>query len=162
MQRSMRLLLSVLWLPVLWVSDAGEGSENQPAVQELPASYTQWLEEVRAQRQAWEAHRQQARGAMEARRRWIDPWGAEQRDAMEKRAEQRREAARNFAERQRETRHQPSIWRYPYGGSLPPDHPTDSPYPGAGDSEPFPGQTDSPPPPSYPPGWNNPWYYRGY
>jgi hypothetical protein len=155
----MPLILPVLWLSVLWVSAAGEGSENQPAIQDYPAPYIQWLEEVRAQRRAWEAEREEAR---KARRRWIDPWGAEKREAMERDAEQRREAAKNFAEQQRESRRNPSIWRYPYGGYTPFESPADWPRPEENDIGPAPSQTDNPAGTNYPPGWNNPWFYRGY
>ena len=106
-----------------------------------------WLEEVRAQRQASEARREATRKAMDARHRWIDPWGAAQQEAREREIDQRRQAARERIEQEREQlrMRRPPVASFP---EMPP------PVPPWGESQ-DPFGTE-------PPGWNNRWYYQGY
>ena len=60
-----------------------------------------WLEEVRRQREAWEARRDAAKAASKARLRLFDPWRAAQLEALDQEAELRREFARERAEQRR-------------------------------------------------------------
>ena len=97
------------------------GDENAPSSDPEPAhqpKQTQWLDEVRAQREAWEAQRQAARQASNARLRMFDPWGAAQLEALDRETESRRpkaEAQRRAMERRREEREK-RMWQYtPYG-----------------------------------------------
>lgn len=107
-----------------------------------------WLDEVRAQRQASEARREATRKAMDTHRRWIDPWGAAQREAREREIGQRRQATRERIEQEREQlrARRPPIAPFP---EIPPP-----PVPPWGEpQEPFGTE---------PPGWDNRWYYQGY
>ena len=108
------------------------GADSEPATQSQPTTQPQptpWLEEVRAQREAWEAQRQAAHQAANARLRLFDPWGAAQLQALDQEAEERRRAARTRSELfrrsteakrramewQREERER-MMWQYtPYG-----------------------------------------------
>ena len=122
-----------------------------------------WLDEVRAQRRAWEERRQVAREQFDARRRATDPWGAAQKEAWNEEVERRREARRQRMEDERERFRDmgppapPNPWPDPPAGgdpalSGPGGHPGQAPYPpGAPPSAPFAPQD-----------WDNPWYYRGY
>ena len=77
------------------------GDENAPSTGSEPAlqpRHTQWLDEVRAQREAWEAQRKAARQASNARLRMFDPWGAAQLNALDRESESHRRAARNRSE----------------------------------------------------------------
>jgi hypothetical protein len=122
-----------------------------------------WLDDVRAQRQAWEERRRASKEAMDARRRWIDPWGAAQQEAREKETQRRREARREQIEREREAFRdlppwgpQPGLWYEdsPVSGLEPP--PAEPGTDAAKTPEPSPSSR-------YPlPGWDNRWYYRGY
>lgn len=125
-----------------------------------PEPIGQWLDEVRRQRQAWEARRHAAREAIDARRRWIDPWGAAQQDAIEQEVQRRRDAFREKIERDREAFRSLRPWPdrpSPWGGepTAPGEHPGQSI--GEGEPPPDPG---APYPPL--PGWDNRWYYRGF
>jgi hypothetical protein len=122
-----------------------------------------WLDEVRAQRRAWEARRRAAKEAIDAHRRWVDPWGAAQHEAREKETERRRQAFREQIERDREIfRNQPP-WNSLFDpldqslGMFPDDR-------SALDSDEATARQDSLSPPSeyQLPGWDNRWYYRGY
>jgi hypothetical protein len=126
----------------------------------------QWLDEVRAQRQAWEARRRAAKEAIDARRRWLDPWGAAPKEAREKENQRRREALREQIEREREVmRNQPPWAAQPVPWQeLTPTPEAPEPSTGAQADGIAPPTNTTPPPPPYPPlpGWNNRWYYRGY
>ncbi len=112
------------------------------------ASWQNWLDEVRAQRQAWEARR---KAAQQERRRQIDPQWAAQHKARVQKNQRRRQALRDEINRHRETFWNSIPWSGPYErtwqdgaparpSSDPPSDPTQNPLPG----------------------WNNLWYYRGY
>ena len=60
-----------------------------------------WLEEVRTQREAWEARRNAAKAASKARLRLYDPWRAAHIEALEQESELRRELARERFEQRR-------------------------------------------------------------
>jgi hypothetical protein len=128
-----------------------------------PAPLGQWLDEVRAQRRAWEGRRRAAKDAMDAHRRWIDPWGAAQHEAREQETQRRREAFREKIERDREAFRNQVPWGSLYGpwpddsmGFLPDDA-------GAPDTDDTTTGQGAPSPAQSPmPGWDNRWYYRGY
>ena len=112
------------------------------------ARMPQWLDEVRAQRQAWETRRDATRQAMDARRRWVDPWGAAQHEAREREVEQRRQANRDRIELERQffRSQRPPLGPYP---EVPPP--------------PSPTAWEPPAPPlPEPAGWDNRWYYQGF
>lgn len=156
-----------------------------PPVVPAPDPSTRWLDEVRAQRQAWEERRKASREAFEARRRLADPWGAAQHETWEDEVERRRDARRQYREQEREL----------FRGLGPSDPPP--PWPETMEPQGYPAQIPPPPPGSppgdaatadglqsgygeplapgivYPPGtpprgpyspqdWDNLWYYRGY
>lgn len=169
---------------------AGEGPTSEgPSNARAPEGATaldpgtRWLDEVRAQRQAWEERRKASREAFEARRRIADPWGAAQHEAWEDEVERRREALRLHREEDWEPfrglgRSQPPP-PWPEGMEPQGSYPVPA-APGAvvGD----PATADRPPsgfpepqlpgivyPPGAPPrgpyspqDWDNLWYYRGY
>jgi hypothetical protein len=128
-----------------------------------PESLDQWLDEVRAQRRAWENRRRAAKEALDARRRWIDPWGAAQHDAREQETQRRRDAFREKIERDREAFRNQAPWGAVYGPM--PDEsmgflPDDITSPDADDAT---ASRGAPSPSQFPlPGWDNRWYYRGY
>lgn len=123
----------------------------------------QWLEEVKAQRRAWEERRRATKEAINARRRLTDPWGAAHQEAHEKENQRRRDAMMDQIERDRETLREQGPWTATGPKDLGPPPPPAAPPISAG-APPEPGGTDGPvEPPAYPPsGWNNRWYYRGY
>jgi len=113
-----------------------------------PPEEMRWLDEVRAQREAWEARRKAAKAQSDAHLRMLDPIGAAHIEEREKESERMREAVRERAEQQRHAMEQEREARrqeleqwldqrrtmpYPY-----------TPYDLA------------------PSEWNNPWFYRGY
>jgi hypothetical protein len=122
----------------------------------------QWLEEVRAQRRAWEERRRATKEAINARRRLTDPWGAAHQEAHEKENQRRRDAMMDQIERDRETFREQGPWQATGPKDLGPPPPAAPPI--SAGAPPEPGGTDGPvEPPAYPPsGWNNRWYYRGY
>jgi hypothetical protein len=137
----------------------------------------EWLEEVKAQRRAWEERRRAAKEAINARRRLTDPWGAAQQEARDKELQRRHDAMIEQFERDHEAfRNQvpwpssPSRWDQGAAPAAGQSAPTaDAPAP-------IQEHIDAPPPPAperapqntansstYPPsGWDNRWYYRGY
>jgi hypothetical protein len=101
---------------------------------------------------------------MDARRRWIDPWGAAQKEAREMESQRRREAFREQIERDRQAFRNQIPWLFELDpwrednsqppAQLPPSLGTDSP-----------GVAEQAAPSSSPyplPGWDNRWYYRGF
>jgi len=118
---------------------------------------SQWLDEVRAQRRAWEERRRVAKEAIDARRRWIDPWGAAQKDAMKQEVQRRRDAFREKIERDREAFRSYRPWSAepaPWHEELPPQ----------GENQGLPEGASQLPEAPYPPlpGWDNRWYFRGF
>ena len=122
-------------------------SETPPRLAPDPDPMNRWLDEVRAQRQAWQERRRVTKEAIDARRRWIDPWGAAQHQAREKETQRRREAFHDQIARERQAFREQGPWFVP-------------PVPG---EEPE-AQANTLDFPAYPPlpGWDNRWYYRGY
>lgn len=126
------------------------GAADNPGSIEMDTG-DQWLDAVRAQRQAWEDRRRATRDAFDARRRQHDPWGALQLESREQQYQQRREAFLDRIEQDRELFRNQGPWRTPAvpeppdADALPDINPVDAPI-------------------HYPPlpGWDNRWYYRGY
>ena len=125
---------------------------------------SQWLDEVRAQRQIREERRRAAKEAMDARRRWIDPWGAAQQDARKQETQRRRDAFFEHIERDRNAFRNQTPWGFQQGPWIneSPSPSSDSPQTPAQD--PFAGSgPENPQVSTYPlPGWDNRWYYRGF
>lgn len=134
------------------------------AMPPTPEPVPQWLDEVRAQRQAREERRRAAKEALGARRRWIDPRGAAQQEAWEHETQRRRDAFLEKVERDRKAFRShapwgpaPTPWREE-GSRLGPESRSPS-IPDTAEAarralaheEPYPLQ-----------GWDNRWYYRGY
>ena len=116
-----------------------------------PDGVPPWLDEVRAQREAWEARREAARERHEQRRRLANPRGAAQQDAWEEDLRRRRAERREHIEQERERFHGswPSqMW------PLIQDDPSDT--------DEHTETTPTHPSAFTPPGWNNLWYFRGY
>lgn len=156
-----------------------------PPPEGAPDPSTRWLNEVRAQRQAWEERRKANRDAFEARRRVVDPRGSAHHEAWEEEVERRREARRQHREQERELFRSlgPSeplaLWpettdpegRYATITPPAPGHPPGDRVTAEGVS-PAPGEPAGPGtiyPPGVPPrapyspqDWDNLWYYRGY
>jgi hypothetical protein len=119
---------------------------------------TPWLDEVRAQRQAWEARREATRSAYEARRRANNPRAAAQQEAWEEDVRRRRAARLERMDQDLEIFRslgpgQPPLpWPWVTGMPSLPELGSGATTPGTG------GET-----PIYaPPGWNNHWYFRGF
>lgn len=66
-----------------------------------PETWTPWLEEVRAQRQAWESRREAARDAFDSRRRASNPRAAAAQEAWEETVQRRRSARLEHMEQER-------------------------------------------------------------
>jgi hypothetical protein len=124
---------------------APAADRGQPPRSEMP-----WLDEVRTQRQAWEARRQAARDAFEARRRLADPQGAAHQEAWEKDVHRRREARKQRMEQDRQ--------RFRVLGQPPQSWYTQSPDSGTVLDPPIAPQGE----PHSSQIWDNNWYYRGY
>lgn len=137
------------------------GMAPDPVVPAQSEPVDRWLEEVRAQRQAWEERRRTNKEAIDARRRWIDPWGAAQKEARDEENRRRRQAFRDKIERERDAFRNQSPWLGP-----PPPWQGPPPPPGLGlgpDGGELTGEPSdllAPHPPL--PGWDNRWYFRGY
>jgi len=128
MRTSTTLLVATLITPAVGYADAP--MEVQPAP-ELTAEQ-RWLEEVRAQRKAWEARRKAAKSASDTRLRMLDPWGAAKVEAWRKDTETRREALQERADKRREELHARDQALEKWHRQITPH------------------------------GWDNRWYYRGY
>ncbi|NEV61494.1 hypothetical protein [Thiorhodococcus minor] len=107
-----------------------------------------WLEEVRAQRRAWEARRKAARDEFEARRRTNNPRASARQEAWQEDLRQRR------AQRQERIDQERELFRSL--GPTPPAAPAPGEQGGEG-SYPAPGD-----PMLKPPGWDNLWYFRSF
>ncbi|EGV18744.1 hypothetical protein [Thiocapsa marina] len=166
-RKGMRLGAAVL-VAILLISEAVAADENLAVpVQSVGQTFgdqppggapTPWLDEVRAQRQAWEARREATRSAYEARRRANNPRAAAQQEAWEEDVRRRRAARLERMDQDLE------IFR-----SLGPGQPP-LPWPWVTGMPTLPelgsGPTTSATPgdtPIYvPPGWDNHWYFRGF
>ena len=141
------------WSALAWslilLSGAGLAQDPPAAARTATAdsSATPWLDEVRAQRQAWELRRQSAREAFEARRRLADPHGAAYQEDIRQRREARQQRLEQERERLRELGQPPAPWYAP-----------------AGPTSELPAQTPAgaPAPLLAPEHWGNLWYFRGY
>jgi hypothetical protein len=166
-----------------WAQAEAPAEERTPAHMTAQDPGARWLDEVRAQRQAWEERRNASREAFEARRRLADPRGAAQHDAWEDEVERRRDARRQ--QREQELEHFRGLgppepprpesivpWGYPAQTTATPAGP---PPAGPATAVGPPSEHAEPHPPGiiYPPGapprgpyspqdWDNLWYYRGY
>ena len=122
-----------------------------------------WLDEVRA-RQGREERRRAVKEAMDARRRWINPWGAAQQEAREQEVQRRRNAFQERIERERDAFHYQNPWG-PQHNSWQDETTAPGPnFPEAPEAD-NPGPPEQPLPPPSPyalPGWDNHWYYRSY
>lgn len=157
------LLVGLLSIPAAIAADESLVVPIQPVSQtfgEQPpgSAPTPWLDEVRAQRQAWEARREATRNAYEARRRATNPRAAAQQEAWEEDVRRRRAARLERMDQEFE------IFRSLRPGQPPLPWPWVTGMPtlpelGSGPTTPgTPGDT-----PIYaPPGWDNHWYFRGY
>ncbi|NCC28952.1 MAG: hypothetical protein EOM22_12625 [Gammaproteobacteria bacterium] len=157
------LLFGLLSIPAAISADEHLVVPIQPVSQtfgEQPpgTAPTPWLDEVRAQRQAWEARREATRSAYEARRRASNPRAAAQQEAWEEDVRRRRAARLDRMDQDLE------IFRSLGPGQPPPPWPWVTGMPtlpeiGSGPATPgAPGDT-----PIYaPPGWDNHWYFRGF
>lgn len=112
-----------------------------------------WVDEVRAQREAWEARRDAARQAHETRLRLNNPRGAAHRDAWAEELRQRRQEQQEWIDQERSRFIPPGPAPFTALGTRPAE------------------KTEEPPAPSElplgeplfpPPGWNNLWYFRSY
>ena len=129
-----------------------------------PEPVRQWLDEVRAQRQAREERRRADKEARDAHRRWIDPWGAAQKEAREQETRRRRMELMEHVERDRQEFRNWGPWGFrpnPWQ-EKPVRSPAVTPRPKDADAAPAIPLGD-PQASSYPlPGWDNRWYYRGF
>ncbi|WP_147431182.1 hypothetical protein [Thiocapsa rosea] len=119
---------------------------------------TPWLDEVRAQRQAWEARRDATRNAYEARRWANNPRAAAQQEAWEEDVRRRRAARLERMEQELE------IFRSLGPGQPPLPWPwvTGMPTLPEFGSGPATSGTPGDTPIYAPPGWDNHWYFRGF
>jgi hypothetical protein len=122
----------------------------------LEPSTTPWLDEVRAQRQAWEARREENRSAFEARRRAHNPRGAAQQEAWEEETRRRRSERLERLDQERAY-----FWGLGPAPAAPwPPWPNDLDPPGLAESLDGPRRMDVPD--FVPQGWDNLWYFRGF
>lgn len=139
---------------------------SNPGIPAQPEPMNQWLDEVRAQRQTREERRRIAKETIDARRRWIDPWGAAQQEAREKENQRRREAFRNQIDQDRDAFRNHVPWYSPQAPWTEPPPSNDLPRQPAPPGPDNRDTTTGTPDPLFPypplPGWDNRWYYRGY
>ncbi|MBK1720918.1 hypothetical protein CKO23_01455 [Thiocystis violacea] len=148
-------MLSLATTPTL-AQQAAETPYAMPPETWMPAPEipSPWLDEVRAQRHAWEARRKAAREEYTARRRLNNPRGSAHQEIWEEDLRRRRAERQERIDQQREhflslPPGQPAADRPDDGGATSAD-PQSTEYPGASD------------PMFTPPGWNNLWYFRGF
>ncbi|MBK1719814.1 hypothetical protein [Thiocystis violacea] len=130
---------------------ASNAAPPAPVGQPHPDGPDPWLDEVRAQREAWEAERAAARAIHEQRRRINHPRGAARQEAWEEDVRRRRAERQERIERDRE------LFRDLGPGPLPIPMPVDPRSPEEQAERARPGG-----PAVTPPGWNNLWYFRGF
>lgn len=157
------LLVGLLSIPAVLAAEETPSGPTQPANpaigDRLPTSApTPWLDEVRAQRQAWEARRDATRSAYDARRRANNPRAAVQQEAWEEDVRRRRAARIERMDQDLERflslgPGQPPL-PWPWDGGMPalPESGRAATAPGAPGDEPI----------FAPPGWDNHWYFRGF
>ncbi|MFB1487334.1 MULTISPECIES: hypothetical protein [unclassified Thiocapsa] len=158
------LLVGLLSIPAATAADESLVLPIQPVSQTFgdPISGitpTPWLDEVRAQRQAWEARREATRNAYEARRRANNPRAAAQQEAWEEDVRRRRADRLEFMDQERE------LFRSLGPAQLPPPWPwvTGMPtLPETGSGATSPDTPADEPSIFAPPGWDNHWYFRGF
>lgn len=156
-----------VWFLAVFAVAAQEPPPPPPGVPPIPVEpepVRQWLDEVRAQRQVREERRRAQKEAIDARRRWIDPWGAAQQEVREQETQRRRDAFMEHIERDREVLRNQLPWRFvpsPWLQDAPTTRTHLAPAPAeAGGESAAQGVT---PPASYAlPEWDNGWYYRGF
>jgi len=167
--RSMRpFTLLGAWLLVAQVAAAQDPPPPPPPVVPSlplePEPVRQWLDEVRAQRQVREERRRAQKEAMDARRRWIDPWGAAQKEVREQENQRRHDALMEHIERDREVLRQQLPWRFvpdPWFADAPRTQMQRVPAPATAGNDP--ASQAVPPHDSAPrPELDNGWYYRGF
>ncbi len=170
MVQRFRRQIAVLWVGLLAACPLSGHEPPQTTTGSVPmepATVSPWLDEVRAQRRAREERRRAAKEAMDARRRWIDPWGAAQQEAREQEVQRRRGAFLEQIERDREAfRNQvpwaPAPQQSPWLNEMLTREP-ELTAPGEAETAGATGPAVPPPSTPYaPPGWDNLWYYRGY
>jgi hypothetical protein len=152
------LLVCGLAVPTA-VADPADPATTAPPTESRPA-ISPWLEEVRAQRRAWEARRRDSQEAAQARRQWSDPRAAAaaQQEAWDEMVQRRRDDWLEEIDRDRRYFRQQGPWQWGAG---------DRSSAAASDLrwqqvEQLPA-TDRSSPSTFPPsGWNNGWYYNGY
>ena len=167
MVQRFRRQIAVLCFGLLTAVALSAHEQAQPISGALPPEgepVSPWLDEVRAQRRAREERRRATKEAIDARRRWIDPWGAAQHEAREQEVQRRRDAFLEKIEREREAFRNQAPW-------TPPQTPwpeeiaapaLETPAPVEAETAGSPEPSVQQPPPYAPHGWNNHWYYRGY
>ncbi len=143
--------------------------KNPPAPggmgRDAPVSYHSWIEKVRAQRKARvEEHRQ----AVEARRNYLAPWDHPQHESVEMQREKIREAWQMHNERREQAQREYRRWTNPHGEFMKEMQDARRRLVEA-EAEQQRMQADllwqrqqEWMDRQMPPGWNNPWYYRGY
>ncbi|UHD17295.1 hypothetical protein [Thiocapsa bogorovii] len=157
------LIFGLLSIPAAIAADENLLVKIQPASQTFGdpspgGAPTPWLDEVRAQRQAWEARREATRSAYEARRRANNPRAAAQQEAWEEDVRRRRADRLERMDQERERFRSlgpaqlPPPWPWVTGMPTLPDIGSSATSPGTpGDESIF-----------APPGWDNHWYFRGF
>ncbi len=160
---SLGLCVAILLLGMAGNTPAAETTPNidhgappDPSRREmtLPETGSPWLDDVRAQREAWEARRDAARENFETRRRINHPSAAAHQEAWEDDIRRRRAARQERMDKDLE------MFRSLGPESFPPPMrgapmTSDGKTGGAGPKAP----TD---PMFPPPGWDNLWYFRGF
>jgi hypothetical protein len=146
------------------VSVSAQEPPAPPAGASPPEPISEWLAEVRAQRQASEDRRRAQKEAMDAHRRWIDPWGAAQKEARDQATQRRHEAFMEHIERDRQAFRNLAPWRFePDPWQEDTSRSTAEPPPSRGtDAAGIAGKTPPSASPYSLPGWDNLWYYRGF
>jgi hypothetical protein len=136
-----------------------------PAVVTPPQEpFQHWLEEVRAQRELREELRRATKEASDARRRWINPWGAAQQEAREQANQRRREELMGHIERDRMMLRNQVPWRVQQGPlqGTPPKPVAEKPPWEDENTSTVPGESEPTASNYPPPQWDNRWYYRGF
>lgn len=157
------LLVGLLSIPAVLAAEETPSGRTQPANpaigDRLPTSApTPWLDEVRAQRQAWEARREATRSAYEARRRANNPRAAAQQEAWEEDVRRRRADRLERMDQDREA------FRNLGPLEFPPPWPWVTGMPTLPEIGKIATSPDTPGDESIfaPPGWDNHWYFRGF
>lgn len=149
------VLLTLASVAIAGESGTGIAVSADPAGIEVepPDMVSPWLDEVRAQREAWEARRSVVREQYEQRRRAHHPRGGVQPPSWEEDLRRRRAERQERIDQDRAVfrRFGPEVWWPPRTFADQESEVSDR------------SEARSPePPPVYPPGWDNLWYFRGY